>query len=104
MHFANQESVPVQSPRHAAMLGRTYPIPDAEFKSLWLSKFDPVSAAPAAPKYPTEADEIRKTAKASGGGPVVDEPATKEAGRKAFLALVDKLIAQGHEYSAAWSI
>src|SRR6266446_2473898 len=58
--FANMErsqstistdAVPVQSPRHAALLGRTWPIPDAEFKRLWLARFGPTSGAALARSY-----------------------------------------------------
>src|SRR5438874_82796 len=73
MHLPNEEAVPVQSPRHAALLGRQWPIPDAEFRKLWLAKFGAISAG-SGPKstsyptsYPSEEETRRKTAEAAGG-------------------------------------
>lgn len=105
-HFANSGDVPIQSPRHAALLGRTFPIPDAEFRTLWISKFgEPgsgVGYGSPYPGYPSEQEERRQTAKAAGGSFQGDVD-LKEKGRAGFLAEVSRLMALGRNYEAAWA-
>lgn len=104
MHIANADAVPVFNPRSARLVGLSYPQDEAIFRETWLRKQGPLSGGGPYPKYPDEAEEQRRTDKASGGGPVVDEPALKEKGKSGFLSEVNRLIQAGHEYSAAWSI
>jgi hypothetical protein len=101
MHVANEDAVPVQSPRHAALLGRTWPIPDAEFKRLWISKFGALSGGPQSPSYPSEQEEQRQTAKAAGK--ITDEAKLKEEGRVGFLDEVARLMSEGRNRDQAWA-
>jgi hypothetical protein len=60
MHRAGDSlanSVPVQSPRHAALLGRIWPIPAAEFSRLWTEKYGATSAGSPLVDYPDESEE-----------------------------------------------
>ncbi len=107
MHIANEDAVLVQSPRHAALLGRLYPIPDTEFRKLWLAKFGPISGV--GPKstsypssYPSEEETRRKTAEAAGGSFQGDAKLKDEARRK-FLAEVARLMAEGRSRDQAWA-
>jgi hypothetical protein len=101
MHVANEDAVPVQSPRHAALLGRTWPIPDAEFSRLWLAKFGPLSGGSKSPSYPGEQQEQSQTTKAAGK--ITDEAKLKDEGRRGFLDEVSRLIAEGRNRDQAWA-
>src|SRR6266542_4171062 len=102
MHIANEDAVPVQSPRHAALLDRLWPIPDAEFKRLWLAKYGPLSAGSETPGYATESETRRRTAEAAGS--FQGDAKLKDKSRRGFLDEVARLMATGHDYSQAWSI
>ena len=97
----------MQSPRHAALLGRTWPIPDAEFRRLWLAKFGPpvTGTGPGIsqyPSYPSEGESTRRTAAAAGGS-FQGDAKIKEEGRRGFMDEVARLMATGRNYDQAWS-
>ncbi len=94
--------VPVQSPRHAALLGRIWPIPDAEFRRLWLAKFGPLSDGQKTPTYPSEEETRRRTAAAAGGS-FQGDAKLKEEGRRGFLDEVARLMAEGRNRDQAWA-
>jgi hypothetical protein len=102
MHLSNS-AVPVQSPRHAALLGRQWPIPDGEFRALWIEKFGPVSGGAKSPAYPS-GDETRRRTAAAAGGSFEGDAKLKEEGRRGFLENVDRFMALGHNWSEAWSL
>ncbi|SRR6266404_742084 len=108
MHLSNEELVPVQSPRHAALLGRQWPIPDGEFRKLWIEKFGPsgslsVSGGQKSPVYPSEEQTRRQTGKAAGGS-FQGDAKLKDEGRRGFLDEVARQMALGHTRDQAWAI
>jgi hypothetical protein len=64
MKTPGEDAVPVQSPRHSALLGRTWPIPDVEFRRLWLAKFGPTSGDAMQPEYPTATEAYQHAGEA----------------------------------------
>jgi hypothetical protein len=100
MHIANEDAVPTFNPRSARLVGLSYPADEAIFRETWLRKQGPLSGGGPGPKYPSPEDEKRAVEKTNP----IDEVATKEEGKAGFLSEVNRLIKQGHEYSAAWAI